>query len=60
MNAGRALDWAINFRHVTGEFDADNTDVVHDLQAGAAPRTTLGLVTEALAGGGHVGLPPSP
>lgn len=38
-----------NFHHVTGEFDADNPDVVHDLQAGAAPRTTFGLVTEALA-----------
>lgn len=38
-----------NFHHVTGEFDANNPDVVHDLQAGAAPRTTFGLVTEALA-----------
>lgn len=38
-----------NFHHVTGEFDADNPDVVHDLQTGAAPRTTFGLVTEALA-----------
>ncbi|MDV8149024.1 mannitol dehydrogenase family protein [Arthrobacter sp. B10-11] len=38
-----------NFHHVTGEFDAGNPDVVHDLQPGAAPRTTFGLVTEALA-----------
>jgi len=38
-----------NFHHVTGEFDADNPDVVHDLQPGAASRTTFGLVTEALA-----------
>jgi mannitol 2-dehydrogenase len=38
-----------NFHHLTGEFIADNTDVVHDLQPGAAPRTTFGLVTEALA-----------
>jgi mannitol 2-dehydrogenase len=38
-----------NFHHVTGEFDADNPDVVHDLQPGTAPRTTFGLVTEALS-----------
>ncbi|WPU10304.1 mannitol dehydrogenase family protein [Pseudarthrobacter oxydans] len=38
-----------NFHHVTGEFDAGNPDVVHDLQPGAAPRTTFGLITEALA-----------
>lgn len=38
-----------NFHHVTGEFDAGNPDVVHDLQPGAAPRTTFGLVTEALS-----------
>ncbi|MET1089625.1 MAG: mannitol dehydrogenase family protein [Arthrobacter sp.] len=38
-----------NFHHVTGEFNAENPDVVHDLQAGAAPRTTFGLVTEALS-----------
>ena len=28
-----------NFHHVTGEFDLGNTDVVHDLAAGAAPKT---------------------
>jgi mannitol 2-dehydrogenase len=38
-----------NFHHVTGDFDAGNPDVVHDLQPGAAPRTAFGLVTEALA-----------
>ncbi|MFJ5861749.1 mannitol dehydrogenase family protein [Pseudarthrobacter sp. NPDC092439] len=38
-----------NFHHVTGEFDAGNPDVLHDLAPGAAPRTTFGLVTEALA-----------
>ncbi|KRE75137.1 MULTISPECIES: mannitol dehydrogenase family protein [Micrococcaceae] len=38
-----------NFHHVTGEFDAGNPDVVHDLERGAAPRTTFGLVTEALS-----------
>src|SRR5699024_3891951 len=37
-----------NFHHVTGEFDFDNPDVVHDLAGGATPRTTVGLVTEAL------------
>ena len=37
-----------NFHHVTGDFDSDNPDVVHDLQPGAAPRTTFGLITEAL------------
>lgn len=38
-----------NFHHVTGEFDAANPDVVHDLTPGAAPRTTFGLVVEALS-----------
>ena len=37
-----------NFHHVTGDFNAENPDVIHDLQPGAAPRTTFGLVTEAL------------
>ncbi|MDQ1056367.1 mannitol 2-dehydrogenase [Arthrobacter globiformis] len=61
MNAGQAHDWAIrivsltvteggyNFHHVTGDFDADNPDVIHGLQPGAAPKTTFGLITEALA-----------
>jgi mannitol 2-dehydrogenase len=37
-----------NIDDATGEFDADNADVVHDLEPGVAPRTTFGLVTEAL------------
>src|SRR5690348_17039918 len=37
-----------NVSDITGEFDADNPDVLHDLAPGAAPRTTFGLVTEAL------------
>jgi mannitol 2-dehydrogenase len=37
-----------NFHAVTGEFDASFPDVVHDLQPGTAPRTTFGLITEAL------------
>ncbi|AWN16073.1 mannitol dehydrogenase family protein [Salinisphaera sp. LB1] len=37
-----------NFHHVTGEFNFDNPDVKHDLTDGATPKTTFGLVTEAL------------
>ncbi|WP_395402129.1 mannitol dehydrogenase family protein [Arthrobacter sp. UC242_113] len=47
-----------NFHHVTGDFDAENPDVLHDLQAGAAPRTTFGLVTEALRRRRERGLAP--
>jgi mannitol 2-dehydrogenase len=47
-----------NFHHVTGEFNADNPDVLHDLQPGASPRTTFGLVTEALARRRERGLAP--
>jgi mannitol 2-dehydrogenase len=47
-----------NFNAVTGEFDPTNPDVVHDLQPGAAPRTTFGLITEALARRRDRGLPP--
>lgn len=47
-----------NFHHVTGEFDAGNPDIVHDLQAGAAPRTTFGLITEALRRRRERGLAP--
>ncbi|BAH50753.1 mannitol dehydrogenase family protein [Rhodococcus opacus] len=46
-----------NFTHDTGEFDAGNPDVVHDLTDGAAPRTTFGLVVEALARRRARGLP---
>jgi mannitol 2-dehydrogenase len=37
-----------NLDHVTGEFDATNPDVVRDLEPGATPRTTFGLITEGL------------
>ena len=37
-----------NIHAVTGEFDAGDAGVQHDLQPGAAPRTTFGLITEAL------------
>jgi mannitol 2-dehydrogenase len=38
-----------NFHAVTGEFNAANPDVQHDLQPGTAPKTTFGLIAEALA-----------
>src|SRR3954451_3533140 len=37
-----------NLHHVTGEFDAEDPDVVADLEPDAVPRTTFGLITEAL------------
>jgi mannitol 2-dehydrogenase len=37
-----------NIHHVTGEFDAANPDVAHDLEPDAVPRTAFGLITEAL------------
>jgi mannitol 2-dehydrogenase len=37
-----------NISDVTGEFDTANPDVVRDLEPDAVPRTTFGLVTEAL------------
>jgi mannitol 2-dehydrogenase len=37
-----------NLDDATGQFDTDNPEVVHDLQPGVAPKTTFGLVTEAL------------
>ena len=37
-----------NVSDLTGEFDLTNPDVVHDLEPGAVPRTTFGLITEAL------------
>src|SRR3954451_16505331 len=33
---------------VTGAFDPTDPDIAHDLQQGATPRTTFGLITEAL------------
>jgi mannitol 2-dehydrogenase len=47
-----------NIHHVTGEFDAANPDVVHDLRPGAVPRTTFGLITEALRRRRERGLAP--
>jgi len=46
-----------NFHAVTGEFMADNPDVRHDLEPGAAPRTTFGLITEAVERRRDRGLP---
>src|SRR6266566_3146386 len=37
-----------NISDVTGEFDAANPEVIHDLEPDAVPRTAFGLVTEAL------------
>ncbi len=47
-----------NFHAVTGEFDAQQPDVRHDLEPGTVPRTTFGLVTEALARRRDRGVPP--
>jgi mannitol 2-dehydrogenase len=47
-----------NFNAVTGEFMADNPDVRHDLEAGAAPRTAFGLITAALQRRRERGVPP--
>ena len=47
-----------NISDVTGEFDAANPDVVRDLEPGAVPRTTFGLVTEALRRRRRRGLAP--
>nr|WP_240188585.1 mannitol dehydrogenase family protein [Nakamurella flavida] len=47
-----------NFNQITGEFDAENPDVVADLVPGALPRTTFGLVVEALIRRRERGVPP--
>ena len=47
-----------NIDDVTGEFDAANPDVVHDLEPGATPRTTFGIITEALVRRRERGLRP--
>jgi mannitol 2-dehydrogenase len=47
-----------NINDVTGEFDAANPDVAHDLEPGATPRTTFGLITEALRRRRERGLAP--
>jgi mannitol 2-dehydrogenase len=47
-----------NFNAVTGEFEAGNPQVQHDLQPGVAPKTTFGLITEALVRRRERGVPP--
>jgi mannitol 2-dehydrogenase len=47
-----------NISPVTHEFDADEPSIVADLAPGAVPRTSFGLVTEALARRRSRGLPP--
>jgi mannitol 2-dehydrogenase len=47
-----------NFSAVTGEFDDSNPAVQRDLQPGAAPTTTFGLITEALVRRRDRGVPP--
>jgi mannitol 2-dehydrogenase len=47
-----------NISDVTGRFDVANPDVVHDLEPQAAPRTTFGLITEALWRRRKHGIPP--
>jgi mannitol 2-dehydrogenase len=47
-----------NISDVTGEFDETNPGVIHDLQPHAVPRTTFGLITEALRRRRERGLPP--
>ena len=47
-----------NFDPVTGEFVTDAPDVVHDVEDTKAPRTTFGLVVEALARRRERGTPP--
>jgi mannitol 2-dehydrogenase len=47
-----------NIHAVTGGFDADNADVRRDLEPGATPRTTFGLITEALRRRRERGLAP--
>jgi mannitol 2-dehydrogenase len=47
-----------NIHAVTGEFDATNAGVRHDLEPDAVPRTMFGLITAALARRRSRGLPP--
>ena len=47
-----------NINAVTGEFVADDPGVRHDLQPGNPPKTTFGLITEALARRRDRGLAP--
>jgi mannitol 2-dehydrogenase len=47
-----------NINAVTGEFVTENPDVQHDLQPGNPPKTTFGLITEALRRRQERGLAP--
>jgi len=47
-----------NIHAVTGRFTEDDPGVQHDLQAGTLPRTSFGLITEALARRRQRGIPP--
>src|SRR5258708_159359 len=47
-----------NINDLTGEFDATSPDVLGDLEPGAMPRTTFGLITEALRRRREHGLAP--
>ena len=47
-----------NVSDITGEFDAASPDVQRDLAPGAVPRTTFGLITEALRRRRQRGLAP--
>jgi mannitol 2-dehydrogenase len=47
-----------NISDVTGEFDVTNPDVIADLEPGAVPGTTFGLITEALRRRRKLGLAP--
>jgi mannitol 2-dehydrogenase len=47
-----------NIHAVTGRFDEDDPAVRQDLQPGAVPRTSFGLVTEALVRRRDRGIPP--
>jgi mannitol 2-dehydrogenase len=47
-----------NIDDTTGAFDTASPGVVHDLRPGAVPRTTFGLITEALRRRRRLGLAP--
>jgi mannitol 2-dehydrogenase len=47
-----------NLDDLTGEFDAANPDVIHDLDPAAVPQTTFGLITDALRRRRNHGLAP--
>jgi mannitol 2-dehydrogenase len=47
-----------NIHAVTGRFAEDDPAVLHDLRPGAVPRTSFGLITEALVRRRQRGVPP--